>query len=282
MSATTHTDYEDLRRYLLGRLPEEEAQPLLARLLADPELFELAEATEAEILDEHFRGELAAADCQGLLDRLAASPAGRRRIALAQGLAAVTTRAATWPEAAPVLPFRPRLLARPAARVALAAALVGAAVAVWQVQPGLPTRPAKTTRQQVAVDRQPLPPLHSTSAEVSPFLFNLSLITLRGGEESLPDLVIPPEKTVVELRLHLSPEETFPAYDLSLKREGEIVWERPHVAPPGGLGAPLAVRLPASVLAAGMYELEVRGVAPDGNTELLGTPSFRRTLKKSG
>jgi hypothetical protein len=275
MSATTHTDYEDLRRYLLGRLPEEGAQPLLARLLADPELFELAEATEAEILDEHFRGELAAADCQGLLDRLAASPAGRRRIALAQGLAAITTRPATWPEPVPVLPFRLRLLARPAVRVALAAALVGAAVAVWQVQPGSPTRPAKTTRPQVAVDRQPLPPLHSTSPEVSPFLVDLSLVTLRGGGESLLELVIPPEKTVIELRLHLSPGETSAAYDLSLRREGEIVWERQHVAPPGTQGAPLTVRLPASALGVGNYELEVRGVAADGSTELVGAPSFR-------
>ncbi len=275
MSATTHTEYEDLRRYLLGRLTEEEAQPLLARLLADPELFELAEATEAEILDEHFRGELTAADCRGLLDRLAASPAGRRRIALAQGLAAVTARPASWPEPAPVLPFRPRLLARPAVRVALAAALVGAAVAVWQVQPGAPTRPTKTTGRQAAVHGRPLPPSHTTSAEVPPVLFDLSLITLRGGGESVPVLAIPPETNLVELRLQLSPGETFPAYDLSLKREGEGVWERQHLAAPGKSGSSLTVRLPASALGAGTYELEVRGVASDGSTELVGTPSFQ-------
>jgi hypothetical protein len=270
MSAMKPIDPPDLRRYLLGQLPEEEERGLEARLLADPELFELAEATEAEILDEHFRGELSAADPangQGLLDRLSASPAGRRRIALAQGLAAITAR----PALAEVVPFRPRLLARPAVRAALAAALVGAAVAVWQLFPAAPISPPPTpARVEKTARISPAP-----QAEAPPLVFPLSSDTLRGEGTRLPALTIPAAATRVELSLSLSPAETSTAYDVSLRREGEAVWGPRRFPAPRPPGAPLAVRLPASALAAGTYELEVRGVAPDGKTELVATPIFR-------
>jgi hypothetical protein len=276
MSATSPTDPFDLRKYLLGQLPEEEERGLEARLLEDPELFELAEATEAEILDEYFRGELTAADPaegQGLLDRLSASPAGRRRIALARGLAAITATPAR-PELAEVLPFRPRLLARPAMQAALAAALVGAAVAVWQLYPGAPTTKSARVERPAAITKTARI-VPSPQPEVPPFVCNLSLDTLRGGGEQLKVIPIPAAATRVELRLPLSPAETSAAYEVTLRREGEATWGPRRLAAPRPAGTPLAVRLPASALAAGTYELEVRGVAPDGSTELVGTPVFR-------
>ena len=91
MSETS--DYEDLRRYLLGQQPEEEADRLERRLLLDEDLFELAEAAEADLLDECARGELAPTLCEPLTRRLAASPGGRVRLARARGLAAALRRA---------------------------------------------------------------------------------------------------------------------------------------------------------------------------------------------
>jgi len=173
------TDYEDLRRYLLGRLPEKARMELEERF-GDDDLFELAEATEGELLDEYFRGELAAEDGKNLIDRLSASVDGRHRIALARGLVAVceagiadtadaavdiADTAVAPPEMAPVVPFRRRgILARPAARAALAAALVGLVVAVWQIHDrtsGDHGKPAISTAGRLSPPSRPrsrLPP----------------------------------------------------------------------------------------------------------------------------
>src|SRR5436305_5439257 len=139
MSETS--DYEDLRRYLLGQQPEEEADRLERRLLLDEDLFELAEAAEADLLDECARGELAPTLCEPLTRRLAASPGGRVRLARARGLAAALAAGpaipaiATRPTPPPVPPFwHPGFLARPAVRFALAAGLAGLIVLTWQVE----------------------------------------------------------------------------------------------------------------------------------------------------
>jgi hypothetical protein len=154
MSETS--DYEDLRLYLLGQQPEEVADRLERRLLLDEDLFELAEAAEAELLDECARGELAPALCEQLTRRLAASPGGRVRLAQARGLAkaiaapvanianAANAANSARPAPAPVRPFRrPGLLSRPAVRVALAAGLAGLIVTAWQVERTLQPRPSE-------------------------------------------------------------------------------------------------------------------------------------------
>jgi hypothetical protein len=157
MSETS--DYEDLRRYLLGQQPEEEADRLERRLLLDEDLFELAEATEADLLDECARGELAPALCEPLTRRLAASPGGRVRLTRARSLTvavaatpavpAMTDR----PAPVPVLPFRrPGLLSRPAVRVALAAGLAGLIVFAWQVERTLQPRAPQTIAQAAPPD----------------------------------------------------------------------------------------------------------------------------------
>src|SRR4029077_7915420 len=79
-------DDELLRSYLLGKLPEEEADGLERRLLAEDDLFELAEAVELDLLAAADRGALARAEREEFLRKLAASPRGRERLALARSL----------------------------------------------------------------------------------------------------------------------------------------------------------------------------------------------------
>lgn len=134
------TDRDDdlLRRHLLGELPEEESARLEERLLAEDDLFELAEAVEADLL----------ADAAGpgpqrpAVARLAATERGRRAAILGRDLA--TTAASTAPataaaapgEAGPVVFFPARRPAvRLALRLALAAGLTAAVLGVgaWLV-----------------------------------------------------------------------------------------------------------------------------------------------------
>ncbi len=109
------TDDELLRSYLLGELPEEEADRLEQRLLAEDELFELSEAVEADLLAACARGELAPAERERVQQRLASSPRGRERLALAHALN--TLAGSSGRAAAPVVLF-PRRAATPRPRSA--------------------------------------------------------------------------------------------------------------------------------------------------------------------
>src|SRR5262245_44273053 len=98
---------ELLRSYLLGELPEEEVARLERRLIEDDELFDLCEAVEADLLAAADRGELTAVEKEQVRRRLASSPAGQRRFALARSLnTAAREPQRTMP---PPLPFRNRV-----------------------------------------------------------------------------------------------------------------------------------------------------------------------------
>src|SRR3569832_962282 len=86
------TDDELLRSYLLGQLPEDEADRLERRLLAEDELFELSEAVEADLLAEYAQGGLAPAERERVQRRLASSPQGRERLMLARSLSELAGR----------------------------------------------------------------------------------------------------------------------------------------------------------------------------------------------
>src|SRR5258708_5288613 len=79
-------DDELLRSYLLGKLPDEDADQLERRLLAEDGLFALAEAMELDLLAAVDRGTFTPAEREQILRRLAASPHGRERLALARSL----------------------------------------------------------------------------------------------------------------------------------------------------------------------------------------------------
>jgi len=232
-------DDELLRSYLLGRLPEEEAVRLEERMEED-DFRELVDAIEGEMLVEYFQGNLAAADCRDLIDRLDASPAGRDRLALARGVAAVSRQPV---RVGRVVPF-PRIFSRPSVRAGLAAAaLVVLSVGVWHWEHPSPL-PPKEIPLQVS-DR------------------------LRSASPPLPE-ARPAPRQPIELRIGLRAGEPFVSYDVSIREEGRgKVWG-PKRYP---ARSPLVVE--AGELPGGTYEVEVRGVRRDGGTEDVDFPSFR-------
>ncbi len=245
-----NTDAEDLRRYLLGQLPEEEAERMEARLLEDAELGELSDGVEEELLIEHFRGELP--EGRDLAVRLSASGAGRGRIELARALAEA------MPKPSPI-----RRYWRAALPAAAAAALVGVVVGL-----GLYHRPAPPPSQGVQAQAQaPVP----HAVEPPPAVLSLTLITLRGAEEAIPSLALAPGQTRAELRLRLSAGETYSSCRVSLRREDGTPVRQSCQALPGLL----IVTLRAEDLPAGRYEVEARGVPSQGEPEeLLGEKRF--------
>jgi hypothetical protein len=136
MRSRDMNDEDLLQRYLLGGLDEEQAENLERRLLADGDLFELAEAVEGDLFAATARGELTPAERVHVRRRLAASPEGRARLALARDLTVLDRKQApvvrTFRQPAPVIPA----LARPGFRAAvLAASLAVMAGSLWLASP---------------------------------------------------------------------------------------------------------------------------------------------------
>jgi hypothetical protein len=329
-------DARRLERYLLGQLPEEESDRLEERLLAEDDLFELAEAVEGDLLAAWAAGELEGAEREAAA-RLATSPRGRRAAALARGLAMTAREEAVWGapaaaapgEGAPVVPFRPGPApVRPLLRLALAASLAAALGATgWLLLEGRAQREAMRareargpsteqreitrretelrrldrrrgplggrSRERVAeLPRAPQPsekapggalPVPTPAqkgetrrAAAPEATLLLSLATLRSGAAA-PRLALPPGVERVRLEVDLGATADEPAayarYRAALRdARGKEVWQGEDLAP--GRDGVLHLKLPASALAPGRYELAVQGVTAEGGVEDLGFPEL--------
>jgi hypothetical protein len=278
------TDDELLRGHLLGELPEEDAERLERRLLAEDDLFELSEAVEADLLAACDRGELTAAERERVLGRLASSPAGRERLALARGLNALAGAQANHPPAA-VLPFKGRPVApsptRPAFRWAALAAgvLVASGLAWFALHPQhggesapwiarevpAPARPVPAPEAQAQA--APAPPAPKPAPEPVKSVFQLALTSLRGSEA--------PEKLRVragtrDVELQISVEEMtgLQSFQVAVRNQaGETLWKgRREPATLHGVRV-VVIDLPAERLPAGMYEITARGLTPGREPE---------------
>ncbi len=279
------SDEELVRSYLLGELPEEEAERTEGRLLAEDELFELAEAVEGDLLAAADRGELTPADRERVEQRLAASPAGRERLALARSL-----NQAARPTA-PVVPFprRSTAAASPAVRwMALAAGLAAAAGLSWYAlerphggesapliaheRPALAHPVASGTPAPA-----PVPPPAPTAGaagtageehqiakrEPARVLLQLALMTTRGAG-SVRRLDLPRGTEIVELQIATEGMEEFKSFDVAVRdHAAQTLWERRGIEPRSLSGVPsLVAELPADRLPAGRCEIRVQGLTP--------------------
>jgi hypothetical protein len=306
------SDDELLRSYLLGELPEPQADHLEERLLADDELFDLMEALEAELLAACSRGELAPAERERVLRRLASSPQGRERLALAGSLNTLADGLSRDQTAKPsVLPFR-RPVAAPQtafrwAALAAAGLLMTAGVG-WFALRGPQAgssgplvaheRPAPANPVPAVPQAQTPPAASAPSAQepspapdrlagktetgtakesprISRSLIVLSLTTLRGAEE-VEKFDVPRDAGVVEMQLSLEGLEDFESFDVTIRsKEKGTIWEQ------NGLtrrqqdwGPALVLDVPAEQLAGGRYEVRVQGAPAEGESEELAIQEF--------
>jgi hypothetical protein len=270
------TDDELLRSYLLGELPEEEAERLEQRLLAEDDLFELSEAVEADLLAACDRGELTGEERERVLRQLAASPSGRERLALARALNTLAGRTRQ------VLPFRQRAAQRPAFRWAALAAgvLVAAGLSWFALKPSkggesapwiAHERPAPAGPVQALAPEgqiQATATIPSTAPEPVKSVFQLALVALRGSEAT--ETLKVRAGSLVELQISVEGMEDLKSFHLSVRnRKAETVWDG-DVEPRTLQGARvLVIDLPADRLPAGAYEIKAQGLNPGREPEAL-------------
>ena len=281
------TDDELLRSYLLGTLPEEEADRLEGRLLAEDELFELSEAIESDLLAACDRGEFAPEERERVLRRLASSPQGRERLALARSL----NSAAAAPVPVVAFPRRaPAHSTRTFQWFALAACLLMSVGLSWyalerqhggesspliarerEAPASAVTSDVPAPAPQVAQENRP-PAEEPKPAKV---VCQLALMTLRGSEPT-KRLTVPPGTEVVELRIGLEGMEDLASFHVAVRSPaGETLLDKRGVEPKTLDGVrTLVVELPARRITAGRYEIETQGTAPGSEPEALSPLSI--------
>jgi hypothetical protein len=262
---------ELLRRYLLEELPQEEADELDRRLLVDDELFVLAEAVEADLLAAAARGELAPAERERVLKRLASSPQGRERLALAWAL----NRAADEEHRkADVVqfPLPTRRSWKPALWTAMAASLLAAVIGISVLKDDHNESPIEPIPAPSLAG--PLEPLGRTA---------LQLVFLPGNrdageaETAHERLHLTPDVDIVDLKLDVTEFYGLKSFKVALRnKEHNTIWVKSGLEARKVDGdSALVLEVPAAKLAvAGRYEVRIEGIKESGELEELPLQEF--------
>jgi hypothetical protein len=206
-------DEAAIRRYLLGLLPEPEAEALEEEYLGHAEMMERWRGVEDDLLDDYAAGRLGTDEKGAFESRCRASPLLRDRAVAARAI-----RLAAAGEA-PTARLVPRRAWRWAGPSAIAASLLVAALAfwLWPSRPGevaiVPAAPTSVARSETP-SLEPhgtRPPVAAPSAAaperplaVTRLVFAVSPVLLR-GQANAAQLRIPPTTTTVVLELEGDP-----------------------------------------------------------------------------
>jgi hypothetical protein len=244
-----------LRRYLLGEATEDEEARVERHLLTAAAGLEDLEMAEDDLIEACARGDLPEAERKRVLAGLAASSAGRARLALARDLAYVADgepgTLVNLRAPAPRPPRRPwsgwRLqIAALAAALVLAVATGG----VWRA-------------------------MHPGRSDLSPAVFELSMAAERGSAR-MPELEVPSGSRRVELRLALDEHETYRAYRAVLRDAAgrTVASARGLALQRTPTGPEIVLDLPAADLPPGRYEVAVQGERARGPIEDVAWKEF--------
>ncbi|HEX7184088.1 MAG TPA: hypothetical protein VF756_19820 [Thermoanaerobaculia bacterium] len=154
------------------------------------------------------------------------------------------------------------------------------------VQPEAPTAPEEGTQIAEATPapvptpapEQPERTPETTVPSVVSAVVAITYGTRAGGASEVPEILVPQGTRTVEIQLPLPEGEeaiSFQAELLDATTDEEILtWERIEARDLGEGKAALFVEIPAAELPPGKYAINVRGLTPDGESDLLGKPVF--------
>lgn len=236
-----------LRAYLLGKLSESEVDLVENRLVEDPNYFSELEVAEDDLFDAYARGQLDSDDRQRFLARFGKDESRRQ---FAEALAARTSPAK-------VVPMR-RGYWMPLA--AAATLLIGVYLVPWRgAQPA--DTPSTTAPRAIA-------PAAPTEVLMRvPLALGLSRAT--GGSTPVS---IDSKVTAADFAIRINAGDRFPAYVAELRSsDGHLAWSSSTLTAAAEDGEIVVhAKIPADRLAAGSYELRLRGGATTSSVDDLG------------
>jgi hypothetical protein len=244
-----------VRRYLLGDLPDSDAEQFEEQYFVSDDRFGEMLAAEDDLIDAFLHRDLSASDRRRFEERFLATPRGRQKVALAAAINNVS-----------------RVTRRPTWTVPLA---IAAAVTVIVISAGL--------LRQIVVMRHQIEQLHHEEqrprAAAAPRRGDVFSVVLSGGVERGSNtgttIVLPHNAETAELWLVL-PRDDYPTYTAALESiDGHILWsERGLTSRPLSGRKAIVVSIPASSLEQGTFIIAVSGDKPGGAGESLEDFSF--------
>jgi hypothetical protein len=188
-----------IRSYLLGRLPEPEAEALEDEYLARPEVWERVRGVEDDLLDDYAAGRLAPAERAAFETKYLASPPLRERVAAARALRSAAGR---HTPARPVAAPRATAWRAP---LAIAASVLVAVAVFWMRSAGpRPTPSASPRSTSIGPSPTPVSPGPITAPAGRSVVLALSPVLLR-GPGGPAELRIPPGTETVVLEMEGDP-----------------------------------------------------------------------------
>jgi hypothetical protein len=130
------------------------------------------------------------------------------------------------------------------------------------------TPPQQTPTPEIQPKSPPQP-----TTPTSPVVVALSLLPgISRGSNSLPQVTIAKDVSLVKLQIGIDPHENYRRYRVELRTEnGRQVLAQGHLsARVGSHGRSIPLSVPASALGIGRYELALQGITESGTTEDVG------------
>jgi hypothetical protein len=187
------TDYDDseLRRYLLGELPDERMVLLERQYFGDNDTLDRVQSAESDLVDDYVSNRLSSHDRERFERHYLATAAHRQRVAIARELSAAAR--AAKPAVARVESWRWYLIP------ALAALLLLATASVWMVRSrtAAPVTSISSSGSQSAIPPKTVAPPGAAPAVVA---LTLSPVSVRGTDQG-PILELPPNAGRIVLEL---------------------------------------------------------------------------------
>jgi hypothetical protein len=312
-------DDQILLRYLLGSLPEEEAERLDELSIGDDAFAWRLSAVENDLVDAYVRGELSGGDLAEFKKRYLSSPRRLQKLEFAEALssfdretltAAAQARPAPSPEAkeesSNTWSLR-RWFSVP--RLALQWGFAGGAVAMLFAASYLLLENARLRKQRVEAQgfhatagqreqelQRQLNDQRVANAEMAKEMDGLresqpnldQLKTLSAvllpptrGAGQIPTLLVPPRTSLVVLVLALETDD-FPAYRVGLRdpAANQILWHSTSLQPTSGAENKLiSISFPARLLRSQNYVIELSGVSEKGAAELATSYTFHAEIR---
>jgi hypothetical protein len=278
-------DEELLVKYLLGNLPETEEVQVEDRAFADANYLGALEAAEADLIDSYVRGGLSQSERRAFERRFLSSPNRWSKVEFARALARVTAESTepewlaqrqTWFSLirgwSPPLRFAAGLAALicivgPSWLIVQNMAMRSRMAVLENQRHDLETREQGLRRQlgeeqsragSLAAQRQQQQSMGSASVVASLVL----MPGLSRAETRVEELVLTPSPQIAHIEIQLEARDDYPRFRAELRtRRGEEVLTRSNLPRHRtNTGYAVSFDVPASALAAGEYELSLKGV----------------------
>ena len=255
---------DSLRRYLLGRLEEEETERVDRQILTEEQALEALEEAEDDLIEDYLDGSLDPEERAAFEDHFLAASAHRQSLDCAR-----IVREHMLREPAPVRHFRPR-----PTLVWIGAVAALLLIGLWLALPSVPhPEPAQQAATPTTVPAAVLPPVPEAtpsaavpSSPPAPVRVAATLVVSRQMAEGDGDpTLVRWRRGEAEVRIDIAFLEgavTYRRLAARLLREGRVVHEWKGLRPQ----TDVTLVLPTQQLTPGAYTLVLSGSDPEGQS----------------